>query len=71
MSESRRVPAWTAPYRLVVAIRLLRARRINLISILGVMLGVASIIVVMSVMDGFQVELRAMIRGTLSSASSK
>ncbi|MHC4973496.1 MAG: ABC transporter permease [Planctomycetota bacterium] len=66
MSESRQVPAWTAPYRLVVALRLLRARRINLISILGVMLGVASIIVVMSVMDGFQLELRTMIRGTLS-----
>ncbi|MHC4491614.1 MAG: ABC transporter permease [Planctomycetota bacterium] len=50
----------------MVALRLLRARRINLISILGVMLGVASIIVVMSVMDGFQLELRTMIRGTLS-----
>ena len=66
MSDARKVPAWTAPYRLVVALRLLRARKINLISILGVMLGVASIIVVMSVMDGFQLELRTMIRGTLS-----
>lgn len=46
--------------------RLLRARKINLISILGVMLGVGAIIVVMSVMDGFQKDLRGMIRGTLS-----
>jgi lipoprotein-releasing system permease protein len=59
-------PSWTAPYRLAVALRLLRARKINLISIVGVMLGVGSIIVVMSVMDGFQMELREMIRGTLS-----
>jgi lipoprotein-releasing system permease protein len=59
-------PSWTAPYRLAVALRLLRARKINLISIVGVMLGVGSIIVVMSVMDGFQMELRDMIRGTLS-----
>ena len=59
-------PAWTAPYRLAVALRLLRARKINLISIVGVMLGVGSIIVVMSVMDGFQTDLREMIRGTLS-----
>ncbi|MHC4340539.1 MAG: ABC transporter permease, partial [Planctomycetota bacterium] len=49
-----------------MALRLLRARKINIISIVGVMLGVASIIVVLSVMDGFQRELRAMIRGTLS-----
>lgn len=63
---SPETPAWTAPYRLAVAFRLLRARKINLISIIGVMLGVASIIVVMSVMDGFQVDLRRMIRGTLS-----
>jgi lipoprotein-releasing system permease protein len=49
-----------------VALRLLRARKINLISILGVMIGVGAIIVVMSVMDGFQKDLRAMIRGTLS-----
>jgi lipoprotein-releasing system permease protein len=63
---SSETPAWTAPYRLAVAVRLLRARKINLISIVGVMLGLGSIIVVMSVMDGFQVELRDMIRGTLS-----
>jgi len=59
-------PPATAPYRLVMAMRLLRARWINIISILGVMLGVASIIVVLSVMDGFQRDLKAMIRGTLS-----
>jgi lipoprotein-releasing system permease protein len=63
---SHETPAWTAPYRLAVALRLLRARKINLISIIGVLLGVGSIIVVMSVMDGFQVDLREMIRGTLS-----
>ena len=49
-----------------MALRLLRARKINLISIFGVMLGVAAIIVVLAVMDGFQRELRAMIRGSLS-----
>lgn len=59
-------PSATSPYRFVVALRLLRARRINLISILGVMVGVASIIVVLAVMDGFRLELRAIIRGTLS-----
>jgi len=59
-------PSPTSPYRFLVALRLLRARKINLIGILGVMVGVASIIVVMAVMDGFQHELRAMIRGTLS-----
>ncbi|MDH3591578.1 MAG: ABC transporter permease [Planctomycetota bacterium] len=59
-------PARTSPYRLAVAWRLLWTRRINLVSIVGVVLGIASIIVVMSVMDGFQEELRGMIRGTLS-----
>jgi len=66
MSESSQTPSWTSPYRFTIALRLLRARKINLISIVGVMLGVASIIVVLAVMDGFQHELRAMIRGTLS-----
>ena len=59
-------PPATAPYRLAMALRLLRTRWINLVSILGVTLGVASIIVVLAVMDGFQEDLRAMIRGTLS-----
>ncbi|MFQ5844452.1 MAG: FtsX-like permease family protein [Planctomycetota bacterium] len=62
----RLAPSATSPYRFAVALRLLRARRINIISILGVMVGVASIIVVLSVMDGFQKELRRVIRGTLS-----
>jgi len=66
MDSPHAVPSWSAPYRFAVALRLLRARKINLISIIGVMLGVASIIVVMAVMDGFQTELRTMIRGTLS-----
>jgi lipoprotein-releasing system permease protein len=61
-------PPATAPYRMVMALRLLRARWINLISIVGVMLGVGSIIVVLSVMDGFQRDLKTMIRGTLSDA---
>lgn len=59
-------PPATAPYRFVMALRLLRARWINLISILGVTLGVGSIIVVLAVMDGFQRDLKTMIRGTLS-----
>jgi len=59
-------PPWSAPYRLMMALRLLRARKVNIISVVGVMLGVASIIVVLSVMDGFQRDLRDMIRGTLS-----
>ncbi|MHC4958656.1 MAG: ABC transporter permease [Planctomycetota bacterium] len=49
-----------------MALRLLRTRKINIISMLGVMLGLSAIIVVMSVMDGFQRELRDMIRGSLS-----
>ena len=43
-------PAWNSPYRWLVALRLLRARWINLISILGVAVGVTSIIVVLAVM---------------------
>jgi len=65
-TPSAETPSWTAPYRFRVALRLLRTRKINLISVFGIMLGVGSIIVVMSVMDGFQMDLRDMLRGTLS-----
>lgn len=64
--SERAKPSFTSPYRLLMAMRLLRSRKINLISIFGVMIGVASIIVVLAVMDGFQRELRAVIRGSLS-----
>ena len=53
-----------APFELMVALRYLRARRersfisvIAAFSFLGIMLGVATLIVVMSVMNGFRAEL--------------
>jgi lipoprotein-releasing system permease protein len=53
-------------YRLFLALRYLRSRLVNLISVCGVMAGVAVLIVVTSVMDGFQEKVRATLRGTLS-----
>ena len=53
-------------YKLFLSIRYLKARRINLISVAGVLLGVMAMIVILSVMKGFGVELRERIRGTLS-----
>ncbi len=53
-------------YRLFLALRYLRTRLVNLISIGGVMVGVAVLIVVTSVFDGFQEQVRASVRGTLS-----
>ena len=61
------------PYELFVGLRYTRANRrnqmttfISVMSILGIALGVAALIVVLSVMNGFQKELRARILGVAS-----
>lgn len=61
------------PYELFVGLRYTRAKRrnhfisfISLISMLGIGLGVAALIVVLSVMNGFQKELRGRILGVVS-----
>ncbi len=58
------------PYELFIGLRYTRAKRrnhfisfISLISMLGIALGVAALIVVLSVMNGFQKEIRARILG--------
>lgn len=56
------------PFELLLALRYLRPKRtfvsiITLISVLGVTLGVAVLIIVISVMDGFDAELREKILG--------
>jgi lipoprotein-releasing system permease protein len=64
------------PFELYVGLRYLRASRgggfvsfISLISIVGIALGVAVLIVVLSVMNGFEKELRERILGLASHAS--
>jgi lipoprotein-releasing system permease protein len=61
------------PFELFVGLRYTRAKRrnhfisvISLISMLGIALGVTALIVVLSVMNGFQKELRARILGVAS-----
>jgi len=61
------------PYELFIGLRYIRAKRrnhfisfISLTSMIGIALGVAALIVVLSVMNGFQKELRARILGVAS-----
>ena len=61
------------PYELFIGLRYTRAKRrnhfisfISLISMLGIALGVAALIVVLSVMNGFQDELRSRILGVVA-----
>src|SRR5512143_3694012 len=63
-------PPMFRPLELFIGLRYTRAKRrnhfisfISLISMLGIALGVAALIVVLSVMNGFQDELRARILG--------
>ena len=53
-------------YRSFLAFRYVRTRFVNLISMGGVMVGVAVLIVVTGVMDGFQERVRSVLRGNLS-----
>ena len=74
MPESSPKPAKSAgiftPFEWMIAVRYLRAKRqesfisvISLFSLLGIALGVATLIIVMSVMNGFRVELLKSILG--------
>ena len=53
-------------YKLLLCVRYLRTRYIALASIISVMLGVATMIVVNSVMAGFTTEMRDRIHGFLA-----
>ncbi len=53
-------------YKIFLSLRYFRSRLINIIPVVCMTLGVMALIVILSVMDGFQAQLRATLRGTLS-----
>ncbi len=53
-------------YKLFISLRYLRTRKISFFAVAGVAVGVMTLIVVLSVMNGFDQELRCRIRGTLA-----
>ncbi len=53
-------------YKLFISFRYLRSRKISFFAVAGVAVGVMTLIVVLSVMNGFDQELRSRIRGTLA-----
>jgi lipoprotein-releasing system permease protein len=68
--KAPKTPGAFAPFEWMIAARYLRAKRqesfisvISLFSLLGIALGVATLIIVMSVMNGFKVELLKSILG--------
>src|SRR6201996_359097 len=70
MSDSSRSTRIFAPFEWMIALRYLRARRqegfvsvISGFSLVGIALGVATLIIVMSVMGGFRKEFLASILG--------
>src|SRR5882672_3061662 len=68
--NASKTPGAFAPFEWMIAARYLRAKRresfisvISLFSLIGIALGVATLIIVMSVMNGFKVELLKSILG--------
>ncbi len=53
-------------YKFFITLRYLRSRKISFFAVAGVAVGVMTLIVVLSVMNGFDQELRSRIRGTLT-----
>ncbi|MFQ5963311.1 MAG: FtsX-like permease family protein [Candidatus Scalinduaceae bacterium] len=53
-------------YKLFISLRYLRRKKITFFAVAGVTVGVMTLIVVLSVMNGFGKELRTKIRGTLA-----
>jgi lipoprotein-releasing system permease protein len=62
----RRLGEPTPLYRITLSLKYLLSRRLNLICVVGVALGVMLLILVLSVMDGFQDQLKETLRGSLS-----
>ncbi len=53
-------------YQFLISRRYFRSRMVNIIAVIAVMLGVAALILVTSVMDGFSRDIHAHIRGIMS-----